>query len=164
LTTRIALRRALAAAAAGAALFAAAPAANAGENEQASFPAELFLGGYGNICNGDPFVAVEGTIHIVGHVVGDPVSNNYRQGIHFNTQGVTAIGASGTVYTVTNISNNIENLHPTGAREFTGEVSLRAVSRGSEENTQIHEIIHMTTNANGETTADVLQGSAECRG
>ena len=165
MTARTALHRALATAAAGAALLGlAAPAANAGENQQLTFPADALLGGYGNFCTEDPFVSVEGTIHVVGHVVGDPTGYDYLLGAHYNTQGVSAIGASGTKYTVTNLNNTVEHLHQTGAYESTGEVSLRVMSRNSEQNTLIHEIIHTTTNANGETTADFLHGGFDCTG
>lgn len=162
--SRKAIRRALACAAAGATL-ALVPAADAGENQQATLPAELFLGGFGNPCNGESFVNVQGNIHIVAQVVGDTTTNDYHQVVHFNTQSVTAVGAiTGTKYTLTNSNNNVENVHPESARAFTGEVTLQAISRNSIENFQIHDIVHFTTNANGEPTATVIGGHADCRG
>jgi hypothetical protein len=167
LTSRKALRRALACAAAGAAALAlVVPAADAGEHVQLSLPADQFFSAdFANPCNGETLVNVTGTVHFVGHVQGDPTTADSRQGIHFNTQGVSAIGAiTGDRYTITDSSNTIENVKPEAARAFTGEVTLQAVSRSSTENFQIHDIVHFTTNANGDTTAVVIGGHADCRG
>jgi hypothetical protein len=166
LTSRPAFRRVLACLVAGGAMLSAVSAAGAAPAEQLSLPADQFFSpDFGSLCTNENILVDRGTIHIVGQV-SDPDANNTHQKIHFNTQGVSGVGTvSGERYSISQVSNNLENVHfATGAREFTGETTLNVVSRGGAENFQIHQIVHFTTNANGEDTAVVIGGHADCRG
>jgi hypothetical protein len=151
---------------AGAATLSVVPAAGAAPAEQLTLPAnEFFSPDFGSICTEENILVDQGTIHIVAQL-SDPDANNTHTKIHFNTQSVSGVGTvSGERYSISQVSNNLENVHfATGAREFTGETTLNVVSRGGTENFQIHQIVHFTTNANGELTAVVIGGHADCRG
>jgi hypothetical protein len=166
MTARPAIRRAIACVAAGAAVLAVAPAADAAGAEQLTLPADqFFTPDFGSLCSGENILVDQGTIHIVGQL-SDEDANNTHQKIHFNTQSVSGVGTtSGERYSISQVSNNLENVHfATDAREFTGETTLNVVSRGGTENFQVHQIVHFTTNANGEDTAVVIGGHADCRG
>jgi hypothetical protein len=165
LTARPALRRTFACLAAGAALTAAAP-AGAAPAEQATFPAQdFFTPEFGSLCTNENILVDRGTIHLVGQL-SDEGANNTHQKIHFNTTNVSGVGTvSGIRYSISQVSNNLENVHfATGAREFTGETTLNVVSRGGTQNFVVHQIVHFTTNANGEETAIVIGGHADCKG
>jgi hypothetical protein len=166
LTSRPAFRRALACLTAGAALLCVVPAAGAAPTEQLTLPADqFFTPDFGSLCTNENILVDSGTIHIVGQL-SDEGANNTHQKIHFNTQSVSGVGTvSGERYSISQVSNNLENVHfATGAREFTGETTLNVVSRGGTENFVVHQIVHFTTNANGEETAVVIGGHADCRG
>jgi hypothetical protein len=165
MTARPAIRRALACLAAGAALLAVSPVSAGAETINETIPADqFFTADFGSFCTFENILVDRGTVHIVGQL-SDPDAANQHQKIHFNTQGVSGIGTtSGDRYSISEVSNNLENIHFTGAREFTAETTLNVVSRGGTENFQVHGLIHSTTNANGETTADFFGGHADCRG
>jgi hypothetical protein len=140
-----------------------APVASAGEHINLTIPADQFFSPeFANLCQPEPLV-VEGNIHIVGHVQGDPTTADFREGVHFNTQGVSAVGqVSGLRYSVSEVSHSTENVK--SASEFTGVLTLNVVSQGSGENSQLTDVIHFTTNANGEFTATVIGGHFHCNG
>jgi hypothetical protein len=146
-------------------MLAVASAAGAAPAQQLTIPAdEFFTPDFGSVCTGENILVDRGSIHVVGQL-SDPDAANQHQKIHFNTQGVSGVGTtSGDRYSISEVSNTLENVHSTGASEFTGETTLNVVSRGGAENFQIHEVVHFTTNANGQTTAEVINGHAECRG
>lgn len=166
MTSRSAFRRVLACLAAGAATLSVVSAAGAAPAEQFSFPADQFFSpDFGSLCTNENILVDRGTIHIVGQV-SDPDANNTHQKIHFNTQNVSGVGTvSGDRYSISQVNNTLENVHfATGAREFTGETTLNVVGRGGAENFVVHQIVHFTTNANGEATAVVIGGRADCNG
>jgi hypothetical protein len=117
-----------------------------------------------NLCNGDQ-IELQGTIHLVAQ--GEFVEDAPRQHVHghFNSQQLTGIGVpSGTFYNVNLISNSIENSRVDGANITTLEVIMNVVSPGSGENSQIQTVLHITQNANGETTTQFQNFHVHCTG
>jgi hypothetical protein len=117
-----------------------------------------------NLCNGDE-IQLQGTLHLVGQ--GEFVEDAERQHVHthLNSGKLTGIGSlTGTLYNVNNISNSIINSRVDGANITTLEVMMNVVSRGSGENFQIQTILHVTINANGETTTQFQNFHVHCSG
>ena len=117
-----------------------------------------------NLCNGDQ-LQLQGTIHLVeqGGVVED--APRQHQMDHFNSQQLTGVGVpSGELYSVDLISNSIFNARVDGANVTTLEVMMNVVSRGSGENFQIQTVLHITQNANGETTTQFQNFHVHCTG
>lgn len=82
---------------------------------------------------------------------------------HVNTQQITGIGLSGQLYNVDLISNNISNAQVDGANVMTAEVMMNVVALGSADNSQLQTVLHVTTNANGETTAQFQNFHVHCQ-
>jgi hypothetical protein len=83
---------------------------------------------------------------------------------HANNQGVTGIGSLGNSYRFIQVQDSTQNTTPGAANEFTLETTLKAVSQGSEVDFSIQEVLHVTVNANGETTAEVFSFHVNCNG
>ena len=117
-----------------------------------------------NLCNGDE-IQLQGTLHLV--MQGEFVEDAERQHVHghLNSQKLTGVGVpSGALYNVNNISNTIANSRVDGANITTLEVMMNVVSRASGENFQIQTVLHVTINANGETTTQFQNFHVHCSG
>jgi hypothetical protein len=118
----------------------------------------------GNVCNGEE-VALQGTLHLVEQ--GEPVEGAPRQHVvvHQNSQRLTGVGLqTGERYNVNLIINDAFNARVDRANITTIEAIINVVSRGSGENFQIQTVLHITTNANGETTSDFQNFHFHCTG
>jgi hypothetical protein len=107
-------------------------------------------------------VAVTGDVHAVFSVTHDGDG-----GVHIHTQfnnaGVRGIGLlTGDKYQVTG-GNRFESNSTGGMSESTFTNSLIMTGPGSNNNLYIHEVVHVTINANGEITADVEMIEGVCR-
>src|SRR4051794_25460803 len=148
-------------------MLAVAPASAGAETINQTIPAEDFFSTdpetpFVNLCNGE-LLGAEGDVHVVGRLNRDPDGPDYR-GIHLNTQGVAAVGlTTGTRYSVTEVGNTILNANPGAASVTTVVFTLDVISHGSGENFRAVDIVHFTVNANGEPTATVTGGHADCR-
>jgi hypothetical protein len=130
--------------------------------QNVKIPAEDFPAA--NLCNGDQ-LQLQGTLHFVQQ--GEPVEGAPRQHVvgHLNSQRLTGIGVpSGQRYNVDFITNNIFNARVDGANVTTIEAMMNVVSLGSGENFQIQTVLHVTINANGDTTAQFQNFHVHCTG
>jgi hypothetical protein len=118
-----------------------------------------------NLCNGGEDVQLQGTLHLVQQ--GEPVEDAPRQHVvvHQNSQRLTGVGvSSGERYSVNLIISDVFNARIDGANITTIEAMINVVSRGSGANFQIQTVLHITTNANGETTTEFQNFHFHCTG
>jgi hypothetical protein len=130
--------------------------------QNVKIPAEGFPAA--NLCNGDQ-LQLQGTLHFVQQ--GEFVEDAPRQHVsgHLNSQKLTGVGIpSGQLYNVDFISNSIVNSRVDGANVTTLEAMMNVVSLGSGENFQIQTVLHVTINANGDTTTQFQNFHVHCTG
>jgi hypothetical protein len=102
-----------------------------------------------------------GIVHAVFSITHD-ANGGLHIATHFNNAGVSGIGlttgdkyqASGGDYFVSN-SGGTEN-------EFTFVNNFLMTAPGSGNNLRIHELVHVTVNANGEVTAEIENITVDC--
>jgi hypothetical protein len=107
-------------------------------------------------------VAVTGNVHAVFSV-----TNDRNGGVHIHTQfnnaGIRGIGLlTGDKYQVAG-GNRFESNATGGMSEFTFTNSFIMTGPGRGNNLYIHELMHVTINANGEITAHVEMIEGHCR-
>jgi hypothetical protein len=78
----------------------------------------------------------------------------------------TAIGSLGNTYVLAGIQANSTIINPDalGLREFTVTNQLHNVSRGGADNLLVIAVTHITLNANGEVTSEVINFETRCVG
>ena len=116
-----------------------------------------------NNCNGDT-VAYQGTVHVTNTLTTDS-SGGVHLKTHSNFQDVSGVGVpSGLSYRVVTTRNETVNDSDSAQFETTVIQTIKAISQGSAPNLFIHIVMHVTVNANGQTTSTVQETSIECRG
>jgi hypothetical protein len=114
-----------------------------------------------NPCNGEPMIFT-GYVHTSFHITFDAGGGVHVEQ-HFNTQSIQGVGAiTGTRYTGNESSNDEFNAKFGFEETFDHHFSM--ITHGSLPNFELHEIEHITVNANGEVTVFFTDVSAECRG
>jgi hypothetical protein len=105
-------------------------------------------------------VLVEGNLHVlITETVND---NNASFMVHFQPQGAEGIGlTTGDTYHATGVTQEHTSVGPSLNDTFVN--NFRIIGQGPDNNLLIHQTIHLTINANGELTAEVLNESIECR-
>lgn len=116
-----------------------------------------------NPCNQD-LVTFSGQIHIANHVTTDSGGGTHVR-THVNYQGVTGTGApSGANYRVVTTTNETRNDNDTPQSEMTVIQVARFIAQASTPNFQLQVVLHITINANGQTTSEVTETRIICRG
>lgn len=143
---------------AGAATPAFAQASTTTTNENIAFTNSLF-----NPCNGDQ-VTFSGTMHVVNTMTTDGGGGTHLK-THINYQDVTGTGTpSGISYNVRTVSNEVINDNDGPQSEATVISTVKLIAQGPSLNFFLRTVIHVTINANGETTSTVQEVGFECRG
>jgi hypothetical protein len=102
-----------------------------------------------NPCNGE-IVVLTGTAHVVAEETFTP-SGNIHVSTHINAVGVSGVGmTTGAKYSISN--SLTEELTFAGATEETVNDTFRIIGQGQVPNFNLHELIHVTINANGTVT------------
>jgi hypothetical protein len=127
-----------------------------------TFPVEAFVG---NPCAGPEPIDISGNMKVVTHTTVS-ANGNFHFVAHLNYQGVSGTGrTSGTQYRATDAGTSTFNGGgDDSANEFTNEFTFQLISAGNEDNFRVKGLIHMTVNANGETTSEVIRLEAYCSG
>ena len=131
------------------------------------------LGGavFWNACTGEYVGFDAGSVrHTVTQVVDDGAGGYHirfiRNGQHYNGPGLEWTGSgwveTGTRYVGNGVTTRSINAKPPFPGEYTYTSNTRVMQKGSGANMLFHEVDHITVNANGEVTADVLDGWFEC--
>jgi hypothetical protein len=107
-------------------------------------------------------VLVQGTLHIQQHIT----INNNRATVksHFQPQGAGGTGlTTGDTYNAVGVTQEVDTIALTGgASEFTFVNNFRLIGQGPNNNLQVHQLVHVTINANGTVTTVVDNTSVEC--
>lgn len=116
-----------------------------------------------NPCNLD-LVTFSGDLHIANHVTTDSSGGTHVRS-HVNYQNVSGTGApSGATYRVVTSTNETLNDNDGPQSELTVIQVVRLISQGSAPNFQLQIVLHITINANGQTTSEVTETRIICRG
>ena len=116
-----------------------------------------------NTCNGDT-VTYQGTVHVTNTVTTD-ASGGYHLKTHTNYQDVSGVGAPSLInYRIVTTTNVTVNDSDSAQFETTLIQTIKAVSQGSAPNLFLHFVMHVTVNANGETTSTVVNVNVDCNG
>jgi hypothetical protein len=109
------------------------------------------------------FVLVSGYLHILITSTVD-ANGGFHCKTHFQPQGMSGIGLStGAKYQATGVQQENFNALSGGAINETFVNNFRLIGEGEGNNLLMHQAVHMTTNANGDVTADVFNNSITCR-
>ncbi|HWS56851.1 MAG TPA: hypothetical protein VN228_22125 [Pyrinomonadaceae bacterium] len=116
-----------------------------------------------NPCNQD-LVTFSGNLHITNHVTTDSSGGSHVRS-HVNYQNVSGTGApSGANYIVRTTTNETLNDNDGLQSELTVIQVVRLITQGSAPNFQLQIVLHITVNANGQTTSEVTESRIICRG
>ena len=116
-----------------------------------------------NTCNGD-VVAFQGTLHVTNTLTTDS-GGGFHMKTHSNFQDVSGVGApSGVNYRIGTTNNETTNDNDTPQFEMTVIQTVKVISQGSTPNLFLQFVLHVTVNANGQTTSTVNEIRSECRG
>lgn len=116
-----------------------------------------------NPCNQD-LVTFSGNMHVANHVTTDAGGGTHVRS-HVNYQNVLGTGApSGLTYRVKTTTNETLNDNDGPQSELTVIQVVRLISQGSAPNFQLQVVLHITINANGQTTSEVTESRIACRG
>lgn len=127
-------------------------------NEDIPFTKSLY-----NQCNGDT-VTFSGMMHVVNTYTADASGGTHLK-THINYQDVTGTGVpSGITYNVRTVSNEVVNDNDGPQSEATVISTVKLIAHGPALDFYLRTAIHMTVNANGQTTSQVQEVSIECRG
>lgn len=108
-------------------------------------------------------VLIQGNLHIlVTQTVNQNGSVHYK--FHYQPQGVTGIGSvTGTVYHATGVTQGHTNINSGLPYVDTYVNNFRIIGQGPGANYLVHNVFHVTVNANGEVTAFVDITSVDCK-
>jgi hypothetical protein len=107
-------------------------------------------------------VLVQGTLHIQQHITIN--GNRATVKSHFQPQGAGGTGlTTGDTYNAVGVTQEVDTIALTGgANEFTFVNNFRLIGQGPNNNLQVHQLVHVTINADGTVTTVVDNTSVEC--
>ena len=113
-------------------------------------------------CTGEP-VTLTGNLHVLIHITQN-AAGGFEAKEHFQPQGIAGVGASGTEYQGTGVTQDATEDSPGPQFDSTFINNFRIISHGTSSNYTAHDTVHVTFNANGDLTAVVANDSVECQG
>jgi hypothetical protein len=109
------------------------------------------------------FILVSGYLHILITTTVD-ANGGFHGKTHFQPQGISGFGLStGVKHQATGVQQEHFNSPSGGTINETFLNNFRLIGQGRGNNLLVHQAVHMTTNANGDVTADVFNNSITCR-
>jgi hypothetical protein len=108
-------------------------------------------------------VVLTGELHIL---IAQEVDGNggIHVKTHFQPQGISGVGTvTGAKYQGTGVTQEHFNDHSSPAFEDTFVNNFRIIGQGPGNNFLVHTTFHVTVNADGVVTANVLNSSIECK-
>ncbi|MGH7503533.1 MAG: hypothetical protein ACREL7_17540 [Longimicrobiales bacterium] len=109
-------------------------------------------------------VLLTGTLHIMTHLTIDATGGiNARS--HFQPQRISGTGlTTGDMYQATGVTQDRLGVRAAGFPvQFTFINNFRIIGQGRGNNFLVHENVHVTINANGVVTADVVNATVDCK-
>ena len=108
-------------------------------------------------------VTLSGDLHYRFHMTSDGNGGIHTE-MHINPQGVVGVGSSGDTYRGTGVTRTHVNAAVDGfPRTFTFVNNFRIIGQGSGNNLMVHQVTHLTVNANGDLTASVETTDIDCQ-
>jgi hypothetical protein len=108
-------------------------------------------------------VTLTGSIHILQTSEVDSNGGTHFKS-QFQSQGISGVSMlTGIKYQGMRLNQTHTIDHSTPALETTIQNDIRIIGQGPGNNLLLHITMHMTINANGEVTANVVNTSIECR-
>lgn len=127
-------------------------------NENIEFNSNIF-----NQCNGDD-VTFSGTLHVTNTMTTDASGGTHLK-THINYQDVTGAGIpSGITYRVRTVSHEVVNDNDGPQSTATVISTVKLIAPGPALNYFLRLVLHVTVNANGQTTSTKQEAGFECRG
>jgi hypothetical protein len=114
-----------------------------------------------NPCNGDA-ITFSGSIH-ERYSVQFANDGGMRISVHSNPQGISGTGASGITYNATGATNSSLKINPGAAQTDTFINNFNVVANGNAPTFKVREHMHVTVNANGEVTSEVVKFDVSCK-
>jgi hypothetical protein len=115
-------------------------------------------------CTGEE-VTITGEAQILGHAVEDSSGGSHVLAkVTLKGTGVSEAGTRFVFSLMGNVESNNFEYTGNGAIEATVHESGMLISNGSKSNEIVRVLAHVTANANGELTANVLQEEVKCVG
>jgi hypothetical protein len=106
-------------------------------------------------------VDLSGTLHVLFCTTLDG-NGGFHTKYHFQPQGVSGTGqTTGDKYQATGVTQR--EFNGKVGSEFTFVNNFRIIGQGPGNNFLVHQLVHVTVNANGEVTAFVDNSSIECK-
>jgi hypothetical protein len=103
-------------------------------------------------------------MHVVNTMTTDASGGTHLK-THVNYQDVTGTGTpSGIIYRVRTVTNEVINDNDGPQSEATVISTVKLIAQGPALNFFLRTVLHVTVNANGQTTSTVQEMSFECRG
>jgi hypothetical protein len=107
-------------------------------------------------------VELTGQLHFLFHITIN--GNNIIVKTHAQPQGISGIGTSGQKYQGTGVTQDIsKGSLVNGQFTFTAVNNFRIIGQGPGNNYLVHDLLHVTINANGEVTVVIDRSSFECK-
>jgi hypothetical protein len=114
-----------------------------------------------NACLGEP-VTLTGNLHVL--VIVQETGNGTFVLTHAQPQGIEGTGqTSGALYRGTGVTRSSAFLDAAPPFDVTFVNNFRIIGAGDANNFMVHQVVHMTVNANGEVTATVSQIDVSCQ-
>lgn len=109
-------------------------------------------------------VDLEGSLHVLTHVTTDAEGHSIFR-FHLQPMGVKGTGeTTGDVYEGTGVTQSTETFDADQLPDaFTFVNNFRIIGPGAANDLLVHELTHITIDANGDATADVSTTRVECR-
>jgi hypothetical protein len=109
-------------------------------------------------------VHLTGELHMLATLTEDGAGGMHIKW-HSQPQGVSGVGLiTGDKYRGTGVTQEETNIRPGGfPYEDTFVNNFRIIGQGKGNNYLVHQVLHVTINANGEITAEVDNYSVECK-
>jgi len=107
-------------------------------------------------------VLLTGTLHVVIETTVDNQGGVHTQ-IHFQPQDVSGVGTiTGDAYRAVGVTRSDINATSGGAFETDFVNNFRIIGQGPGNNLQVHQVTHVTIDANGNVTAVVTNSTVTC--
>lgn len=107
-------------------------------------------------------VAISGDLHVLTHTT-VLESGKVTAKSHFQPQGISGVGAeTGAIYRATGVTQDVLVLNGDPPLAYTSVNNFRLIGPGPGNNLTVHQVFHLTVNANGEVTVSLDSGKTEC--
>jgi len=109
------------------------------------------------------FVHASGYLHLLTSTTVDG-NGGFQSKVQIQAQGISGVGlVTGAKYQAMGVTQETFNAPPGGTINDTFVNNFRLIGQGRGNNLLVHQVVHITRNANGDVTADVFGSSIDCR-